>query len=423
MPRPVISEKINKAIRICIYTMVFCLPFSKAIVELTISIAIGLWIFKKIYLNYKYIKIENKSISQKSVAFFKNFKLAQANSNKPLLFYVLFCFFSIFVSSSFLISSRSFFTKTLEYFLLYFVVIETILEEREFKNVVTVALISVAIIGIDALFQYFFGFDFIRYRKLYASRITGTFQAPNDLAGYLVSFIPLAIMISFSNVINKVIKLLLKLEAILLMVVLFISWTRGAWLGLIISLLFLSLFKGRKVIYGILIALVIAMVISPSWIKERILSFFTLTDMSSIDRKIMWLTAVKMIEAKPLLGHGLGTFMLNYSNYMPKDYTEIVYAHNCYLQMAAEIGIIGLIIFMLVISSFFLSSIYKLKKTEDGIIKNIHLGILGGILAFLVHSFFDTNLYSLSLMSLFWFLFAITVRLQDIGKNSQLTLI
>ncbi|MBM3254272.1 MAG: hypothetical protein FJZ16_08470 [Candidatus Omnitrophica bacterium] len=91
--------------------------------------------------------------------------------------------------------------------------------------------------------------------------------------------------------------------------------------------------------------------------------------------------------------------------------------------MAAEIGIIGLIIFMLVISSFFLSSIYKLKKTEDGIIKNIHLGILGGILAFLVHSFFDTNLYSLSLMSLFWFLFAITVRLQDIGKNSQLTLI
>lgn len=397
--------------------MIFCLPFSKAIMELTISLSILLWLLKKIILNYECLQGKDKPLLSKISEFFKGFRIVHSASNKPLLAYILFCFFSVFISSSFLISSRAFFRKTLEYFILYFVIIEMFSDKEKLKNVVVISLVSAVIIGIDGLFQYFSGFDFIRYRKFYASRITATFQAPNDLAGYLVSFIPLAIMVSFSKAIKKTTRLLLKLEAILLMVVLFISWTRGAWLGLFISLIFLSVFKGKKVIYGIIIALLIAMVISPKWINERIISFFTLKDMSSIDRKIMWSTAVKMIEAKPLLGHGLGTFMRNYSNYMPSDYTEIVYAHNCYLQIAAELGIIGFIIFAWLILNFFLSSIRKFKSEEDGLIKNIHLGLMGGILAFLAHSFFDTNFYSLSLMSLFWFLFSIIVSIQNLNKS------
>ncbi len=392
-------------------------------VEITISAAICLWLFDKISLTHSAFHAQDCSLFKKMAGFAGKFKGQYVDTNRPLFAYVAICFFSIFISSNILISAKSFFFKTLEYFLLYLVIIDTFREEKKIKFICTLALISAIIIAIDALSQYFSGYDFILYRKFYASRITATFQAPNDLAGYLISFILISIMMSFSKFKNKTINFLLMFEAIFLMIILFISWTRGAWLGLIAGLLLLSVFKGKKAFYGIIIALAIAMFISPGWIKDRIYSFFTLTDNSTLDRRIMWHTAVRMIEAKPLLGHGLGTFMANYSHFMPADYTEIVYAHNCFLQTAAEIGIIGLIIFLWFILDFFIKSFMKLNCIDEGLTKNIFVGLLGGILAFLVHSFFDTNMYSLTLMSLFWFLMGITVSIRNVNIKSQQILV
>jgi O-antigen ligase len=447
--------------------MIFCLPFSKAMIEITISAAIGLWLLNKISLAYTAFHAQNGSVFKKIAGLFRKFKEQYIDTNRPLFVYIGICFFSIFISSNILISARAFFFKTLEYFLLYLVIIDTFHEEKKIKFICTLALISAVIIAVDALFQYFSGYDFILYRKIYASRITATFQAPNDLAGYLISFILISIMMSFSKFKNKIINFLLMFEAIFLMIILFISWTRGAWIGLIAGLLLLSVFKGKKAFYGIIIALAIAIFISPVWIKDRIYSFFTLTDTSTLDRRIMWHTAVRMIEAKPLLGHGLGTFMANYSHFMPADYTEIVYAHNCFLQIAAEIGIIGLIIFLWFILDFFIKSFRKLNCVDENLTphpechgyeavdewhsggipprgwktenkgatgarladavakrvnpwdstKNIFVGLLGGILAFLVHSFFDTNMYSLTLVSLFWFLMGITVSIRNINPK------
>ncbi|MBL7198377.1 MAG: hypothetical protein ISS47_09810 [Candidatus Omnitrophica bacterium] len=88
------------------------------------------------------------------------------------------------------------------------------------------------------------------------------------------------------------------------------------------------------------------------------------------------------------------------------------YAHNCYLQMLAEIGIIGLASFLWIIGRLFKSSIRSFKKSRDLLL----LGLLAGIIAFLVHSFFDTNLYSLQLSVLFWAMLGLTVARIEISK-------
>jgi putative inorganic carbon (HCO3(-)) transporter len=142
----------------------------------------------------------------------------------------------------------------------------------------------------------------------------------------------------------------------------------------------------------------------------------------------MWQGGWDMFLARPILGHGLGTFMHNFINYRPQGYEEIVYAHNCFLQMAAEIGVIGLATFLWMIIVLFDTSIRSLRKIEDKsrpftiqtvdfakgrdkFYRAILLGLLGGLLAYLAHSAVDTNLYSLPLAVLFWFILGLVVSL------------
>ncbi len=91
-----------------------------------------------------------------------------------------------------------------------------------------------------------------------------------------------------------------------------------------------------------------------------------------------------------------------FGKYKPKDYIEIVYAHNCYLQMAAETGIFGLLIFLWFVAALLKGAVFKVLKFKDKFLKATLIGIVGGILAYLVHSFVDTHLYSLPLAVLFW---------------------
>ena len=73
--------------------------------------------------------------------------------------------------------------------------------------------------------------------------------------------------------------------------------------------------------------------------------------------------------------------------------------------MAAETGLLGLFAFLWVLFSFFKMGLQHFNQKRDYLV----LGLLSGILAFLVQSFFDTNLYALQMVVLFWFMLGLTV--------------
>ena len=93
------------------------------------------------------------------------------------------------------------------------------------------------------------------------------------------------------------------------------------------------------------------------------------------------------------------------------------YAHNCFLQMAADTGVIGLGGFLYLLFVFFKSSISRAVKLKDKFYKVFVLGLLAGILAFLMHSFFDTNLYSLPLAALFWFALGLSGAILKVNED------
>ena len=389
----------DKIIEIFLYILMFCLRFSKALIEISATFIILAWIVKKIF----------------------NWQPVSTYLNIPIVVYILATFLSVIFSSDFALSLKNFGSKTMEYIILYFIVAEFVCDKRRLKNTVIVMLISAAMIGTDCIFQYFFGFDFLRHRALEAGRITGSFQMPGDLAGYLAPVLCLPLALCFLKF-KKGIKYFLRVESIILVSLLIVTIARGAWLGFIAAVCFLGTLENKKILYVTVAFLLILGILIPHLIETpnnilgRLKSIFVFSDPSSLDRKAIWHVAIQMIKERPLFGQGLSTFMGNFARF-GKDYYHlqhgiIPYAHNCYLQIAAESGVVGLLSFLMVIGAFFSHTIISLRKIKDKFYHTVLSGISAGIIVTLVHSAVDTNLYSLQLSVLFWIMLGLNAGLQ-----------
>lgn len=136
----------------------------------------------------------------------------------------------------------------------------------------------------------------------------------------------------------------------------------------------------------------------------------------------MWKTAWNMIRNNPFLGQGLNTFMANYVRFKPLEGqiigSGISYAHNCFLQIAAEIGIFGLLSFLWIVLRATLDSINKQRIIKNGFLSSMHLGLFCGIIAFLIYSAFETSLYSFRLAILFWYSLGLLMALSRIGVKN-----
>jgi len=385
----------DKIILFSLYVIAFFFPISKAIIEIFSTLAIVCYIVKK--------TIQRQGIPK-------------THLNLAILAYLILCFFSIFISTNFRISARTFVGKTLQEILFFFVLMDTLNSERRLSNFLYILLLSSTLLGIDGIYQHFTHKDFIRHRRdLEIPRIYATFYTPNDFGGYLISIIPFSIVIFFAKLRTKIFKWGIAGLFLLLFICLLFSVSRGAWLGFIASVLFLGIWLRSIAIIFIILGLLLlaAKPFLHAVIKERLHNLFNffapefMSDSGSLERKIIWRSGWRMFLSSPIIGVGLGTFMFNFKKFLIDDYPYgPFYAHNCYLQMAAEIGVIGLFSFLLILLLFYLHGIRSLNNRNSHKTYSwyILLGSLAAILGYCVQMVVDTILYSLDLGMLFWVL-------------------
>jgi len=382
----------NKIVNICdqacffsLCVVAFFLPASKGAIE---SFSIAAIVF---YFVRKFISFESAP---------------KTPMNLTLYIYLAICVISIFMSSNLKISARTFFAKTLQDVAFFFVVIETLNTKRRFKNILYILLLSSFVLGIDGIYQYFTRVDFIRHRpRIFEERIYASFATPNSFGCYLAMVLPFLLALGFFKFRLKAAKLIYFGLFVLLFICLLLTVSRGAWFAFIGSVLFLSIWiHGLGVFFLILgIVMVVIQPFCHPFIRERLANFFIFSDTSSMDRKFIWQAGWKMFVSSPWIGVGLGTFMFNFKEFIAADYKyTAAYAHNCYLQMASEIGVIGLLAFLSILAVFFYHGIKTLKSQERTFHWYILLASLAGILGYSVQMGVDTILYSLDLGMLFW---------------------
>ena len=395
-------EKIaNKIIGISLCATIFFIPFSKSGIEIFAHIAIAVWALKKITMHK--LKVEN---------YFPEMPL-----NKPIMTLFVVSFVSMAISVDVALSLEGVFLKLAEYLLLFYVCFDFLTENNQAKRtkfLLSVTIASVLLIFGDAIFQCVTGTDFLRGYAI-IGRLRASFLSPNDFAGWLIIVIPLLLAMSVFDYRTRKSSLRFNLPLIALAAAgigfLGMTFSRGAWLGFLSGFCFVGFFvfvnktKPIKIFSFFVILFLCAsfllgyLVFDP--IKKRLVTLSEGFEKAG-SKKYVWQEALNIIEDFPIFGTGPNTYAVVAPHYRLTEETGN-YPHNSYLHMAAETGLLGLGSFLWILWRFFYTGIRKVKETGDILL----LGIMGGLLAFMGQSFFDTNLYALQLVVLFWIMLGI----------------
>lgn len=365
----------DMALEYTLYAMIFFIPISNALIEFLFAFALLFFVIKK--------------MAKPEFKFLENY---------TYLFLMFFLYFSItsFINSGiyFEKSVKALFFKWLEYILMFIVVHDTFLNKPKRLWIAILIFLSVSgLMAIDGIFQQLTKTDFIRHRDF--RYVTAAFSNPNAFGAYLVPTLLMVSTLFFYTSLKKQYryKLILSLLAVLLNICLVLTFSRGAWIGFFAGLSLLILVSKKKKIFYVLVCNIVGFILIPA-LRQQVLNSFQVGGDGF--RFTIWPVAISMIKENPFLGKGVGTFMAHFSQYPTNLNPQ--YAHNCFLQIWAETGIFSLISFLLFAGLLLYQGIKKFSKDNYPVL----LGLVSGVFGFLTHSFFDTNLYSLQLATLFW---------------------
>jgi O-antigen ligase len=189
--------------------------------------------------------------------------------------------------------------------------------------------------------------------------------------------------------------------------------SRGAWLALgAVGLLWFLDFRNRFFQRGATRAAIVVAILAGSAFLARP---YVLRQWQTEVRPMIWKATVEMIAARPLLGHGLGTYIVVYPKYRLPEYflrpkaTNVTdHAHNELLEIAAEQGLIGLAATLWLWATAVWYG-FRACRRLDGVDRRFLWGMFGAMIVLMLHGLLDVDLRYLPNQSLLWLLMGLVV--------------
>ncbi|MCB2299648.1 O-antigen ligase family protein [Clostridium tagluense] len=301
--------------------------------------------------------------------------------------------------------------RFISYVFMYFVIKYEFNNKKQIKTLIRCYIFISTVLCSIGIVQYFtrFGLD-EKYVKAFLFegniKISSTLSHPNAYAGYLILIIFPIIMLSIYEK-NKNKKIFYILLSILVFTNILMTYSRNALLGFALGLVVLALLYSIKIIFalggfGVLILLI------PS-VFQRVQDIHNSSQNEA--RIKLWKTALMMIKEHPILGVGNGNYVTQYDTYIQKyrlDYNSYTHypAHNSYLKVQSELGIVGIVSFLGIIVTA-LSRVRKLYNTaSDKFNRAFYMGVMASMVAFLFMNFSDNLFFVPKTTTFFWFLLA-----------------
>ena len=340
----------------------------------------------------------------------------------------------------------------------YFLTVLLIRTGEWLKKCLWCAIAASTLVALYGIFQYFSGsliganawLDSNMFEDI-SVRVISTLENPNMLAEYLILLFPLAAaqLVSRSGLARRSCAFF-ACAAIGACVIL--TWSRGAWLGLLFGGFVFLLIWSRRTLY-LIVAAVAAVPFLPMILPDSIISRFTsignLADSSTSYRVNIWRGTVHMLEDYWMTGVGIGesAWATVYPRYSLAAIETAPHAHNLYLQTWVQTGIVGLLLliaFLVLLLQCHFSYYRLLGRMRDSVADSVlaaHLKPIGeensfpgsgkneitamrleaaaplcGILATLLQGLTDYTWYNYRVYLMFWLAAGLSVAYTRCGR-------
>jgi len=315
--------------------------------------------------------------------------------------------------------------RFITYVFIYFVIRYEFNTDKLVKNLLKCYIFTATILSIFGIIQYFtkIGLD-KKFVEQYGSgyrvvKVAATMYNPNAYSAFLILIIfPVLMLTIYEN--NKKIKSIYGLITTLILINILMTYSRNIYVAVCIGALILCVIYSYKliIVFG---ALGISTLFMPSVLDRA----RDLTNASQNASRIkLWKTAIMMIKDHPILGVGNGNYVSRYDEYIAK-YKDLSYnaykrypAHNSYLKIESELGIIGIVSFLAVL----ITSLFRVKKlfttTNDRFIKAFYMGVFASMIAFFFMNISDNLFFVPMATTYFWFLIATAESLLNSTKSN-----
>ncbi len=349
------------------------------------------------------------------------------------------------ISSSDPVVSLKFFVSRLWFIVgFYLLAIEVFRKKRNLTRYVWLYIASFSVIIIYTLIRHSeYGLD----NQMMSHSMMQPFYKDHTSYGATLAFL-IPLIVAFFTLTKRGdfnSKILIALLLLFYIGATIFSYTRAAWVSLILGFIIWVIIKLRirfeiialagagLIVLFFLFQSMILMQLEENRTKssgdfsEHVQSMYNITnDQSNLERINRWSCAFRMWQERPLLGFGPGTYQFEYGRFQRSfERTDISTnfgvrgtAHSEYLGPLSESGVLGLVSFLLIVITTIYTGIRVHRRAHSRRIKILSLGILIGLCTYYIHGLLNNFLDTDKISALFWGFTAMLVAM-DIFHSYQ----
>lgn len=235
-----------------------------------------------------------------------------------------------------------------------------------------------------------------------AANITGGFGQRNIMAAFLSFCLPITLQLFY--MVEEKQKIIFGTASMLCLVGLIVSYSRGAWMGLLVATGFVliinqpvrSRLKSSSRLRTILVFFIFVLTLAVTAVAVR---FQGRSLFSASQRDMYWQTGKQMLYQSPVVGIGPGNYLRMLPGFLSKQNfafykKELKYKlridfwqhlHNAYLQLAVDYGLAGLLIWLSSMSSLCVGAFSSMRSSKN----TLRLAMQMSLIAFLIHNSVD----------------------------------
>ena len=252
-----------------------------------------------------------------------------------------------------------------------------------------------------------------------SGRIVSFFENPNVYGEYLIIMIMIILALTVNEK-NKTLKGCYIVALLASSACMILTYSRGCWIGIVAAVAIYLFIKHRKVFIIAMLCGIVGLFFLPDTIMTRLLSIGNMADSSTSYRVYIWQGTIRLLKDFWITGIGIGegAFNMIYPRY---SYSAISapHPHNLYLLLLTEMGILGLLTFIVLIL-FVLKKLFVVaNKSKDLTLRTYASAFTALIVGYLLQGMFDNVWYNYRVFLLFWIIIGLSSVLCILDKKSE----